>query len=389
MPVYTVAQVARYMRETLERDSLLSDLWVNGEASNVFRSGAGHCYFTLKDRESQLRCVMFRSVAPARLPQDGEAVVAHGRVSLYEARGDVQLYVDMVQPEGLGLQQLELERLKAKLQAEGLFDEARKRPLPRFPRSIGVVTSPQGAVLHDIISVIGRRYPAVELVIAPTRVQGDGAAEEIVAALTALTALSDIDVVIVARGGGSAEDLSAFNAEVVARAVYGSRAPVVSAVGHETDVTLVDFVADRRAPTPSAAAEMVVPDRLELRAAITSDEKRLVAAMADAIAQRRREVHAMTGRMAARVPDVAQRRQRVDDLLRSATAHIRTTLALRRERVRGLALQIASLSPARTLSRGYAVVERDGTTVVSVAQVRPGDPITVHVSDGRFGGVVR
>ncbi|MEK7873520.1 MAG: exodeoxyribonuclease VII large subunit, partial [Chloroflexota bacterium] len=308
----------------------------------------------------------------------------------YEARGDVQLYVDMVQPEGLGLQQLELERLKAKLQAEGLFDEARKRPLPRFPQRIGVVTSPQGAVLHDIISVIGRRYPAVELVIAPTRVQGDGAAEEIVAALESLNALSDIDVVIVARGGGSAEDLSAFNAEAVARAVYGSRAPVVSAVGHETDVTLVDFVADRRAPTPSAAAEMVVPDRLELRAAITADEKRLVAAMADAIAQRRQQVHHAAGRMAARVPDVAQRRQRVDDLLRSATAHLRATLALRRERVRGLALQIASLSPARTLSRGYAVVERDGgTPVVSVAQVRPGDPITVHVSDGRFGGVVR
>ncbi|MBI2563820.1 MAG: exodeoxyribonuclease VII large subunit [candidate division NC10 bacterium] len=200
---------------------------------------------------------------------------------------------------------------------------------------------------------------------------------------------SDIDVVIVARGGGSAEDLSAFNAEAVARAVYGSRAPVVSAVGHETDVTLVDFVADRRAPTPSAAAEMVVPDRLELRAAITSGEKRMVAAMADAISQRRQQLRHAVGRMAARVPDVAQRRQRVDDLLRSATAHLRATLALRRERVRGLALQIASLSPARTLSRGYAVVERDGTTVVSVAQVRPGDPITVHVSDGRFGGVVR
>ena len=269
MAVYSVSEVSRYLTEILREDPVLQNVWVRGEVGNLTRSAAGHSYFSLRDADATLRCVMFRGGGVgADLVEEGSAVIAHGRVALYEPRGDLQLIADVVQSEGVGELQLKLEELKVRLEKEGLFEESRKRPLPRFPVRVGVVTSPTGSVWHDIQNVTARRYPAVELVLAPALVQGNEAVSTIVAALDALERLDDIDVVIVARGGGSLEDLWPFNEEDVARAIFKSGVPVVSAIGHETDYTIADLVADVRAPTPSAAAELVMPDQAELLADI-------------------------------------------------------------------------------------------------------------------------
>ena len=279
MAVYPVSQITSYVRQVLEYDILLQDLWVSGEVANLSRPGSGHSYFTLRDGGKSLRCVMFRTALGAERLNAGAAVIAHGRISIYELRGDLQMIVDMVQPEGVGELQLKLEQLKMKLEAGGLFDPSRKRPLPRHPRRLGVITSPTGAVWQDIQTVVLRRYPLVELVLASTPVQGEGAADGIVGAFRALHAVGGIDAVILARGGGSLEDLWPFNEEAVAHAVFSCRVPVISAVGHETDVTIADLVADHRAPTPSAAAEMAVPDRLEFAQGLSISEKTLSAAM--------------------------------------------------------------------------------------------------------------
>ena len=257
--------MSRYLTEILREDPVLQNVWVRGEVGNLTRSAAGHSYFSLRDAGATLRCVMFRGGGVgADLIEEGSAVIAHGRVALYEPRGDLQLIADVVQPEGVGELQLKLEELKMRLEKEGLFEESRKRPLPRFPVRVGVVTSPTGSVWHDIQNVTSRRYPAVELVLAPALVQGNEAVPTIVAAFDALEHLDDIDVTIVARGGGSLEDLWPFNEEDVVRAIFKSGVPVVSAIGHETDYTIADLVADVRAPTPSAAAELVMPDQAEL-----------------------------------------------------------------------------------------------------------------------------
>ena len=260
MAVYTVAQVTAHLRQKFEADPLLADLWVLGEASNLRISAAGHSYFSLKDGQSLLRCVMFKGQPGADLLVEGASVSVHGHITFYERGGSTDFVIDLAMPQGMGELALELERLKLKLEREGLFEESRKRTLPRFPAVVGVVTSPAGSVWQDIQSVIRRRYPMVELVLSPTIVQGDSAAPSIIDALERLNSDGRADVVIMARGGGSLEDLWAFNEESVARAVYGSRIPVVSAIGHETDFTIIDFVADVRAPTPSVAAELVVPE---------------------------------------------------------------------------------------------------------------------------------
>lgn len=368
MKIHSVAEVTRYLREVLEADSLLADIWVSGEVSNLTESAAGHLYFTLKDEASQLRCVFFRPKLAITL-ENGAAVITHGRISIYEVSGALQLYVDLVQLEGVGILHLEFERLKAKLEEEGLFEPARKRPLPLFPKRIGVVTSPTGAVFHDIASIIGRRYPLAELVLSPTLVQGDGAVDGIVQALQALNDTEDIDVVILARGGGSLEDLWAFNEEKVARAIYASKAPMISGVGHDTDFTIADFVADVRAPTPSAAAELAVPDYAELEAHIQSLTKTL-----------RIDVTRYLDRY----------RQRTDELTRAASVYLGNSLAISREKLRGRELELASLSPLATLSRGYALVQQSttGEVVSHIDQVQRGDAIDIKVSDGQFKGRV-
>ncbi len=386
MAVYSVSQVTRYVRESLEGDENLADIWINGEVSNHSVSQAGHTYFTLKDSQGQLRCVMFVGGRGGELVQNGAAIIAHGRISFYEARGQVQFMIDIIVPEGTGALHLELEKLKLKLEAEGLFDPSRKRPLPPFPRTVGVVTSPSGAVFHDICNILKRRYPLVEVVLAPTAVQGEEAAPGIVAALRSLNQRSDIDVIIVARGGGSLEELWAFNEEVVARAVYASRIPVVSAVGHETDYTICDFVADVRAPTPSAAAEMVVPDAAALRREVAHLWGRACGAFSALVAGRRHEVESLAQRLRTRAPDTEVWRRQVGDLQRLAVRALASQMELARERLQGLQSRLEALDPTSILKRGYAIVQegRSGTIISRVGQVRPGEELSITVTDGRF-----
>jgi exodeoxyribonuclease VII large subunit len=384
--IYSVGQVATYVRELLETDVHLADLWVEGEVSNLTRSAAGHTYFTLKDESSQLRCVMFRRQHAGTPLEDGTQVTAHGRISFFERRGELQLIVDFVQPAGVGIWQAQLERLKAQLEEEGLFEPSRKRPIPSFPRRIGVVTSPTGAVFHDICTIIERRWPLTEIVLAPTPVQGDEAAPAIVEALSRLNGESDIDVIIIARGGGSTEELWPFNEEMVARAIYASRIPIVSAVGHETDYTIADYVADLRAPTPSAAAELVVPDRREVSRQITGSMVTMEGWMAGQVARQRAGVEQLSHRLRRSVPDVGQERQRLAILLRNAHSAAAQTLNGHRERLKAYALQLRSLEPRGTLARGYALVQRraDGQVVRSVSQVKGRDRLDVQVTDGSF-----
>ena len=387
MVVYTVSQVVGYLKDSLDRDPFLNDLWMRGEISNVSRSSAGHLYFTMKDEQGQVRCVMFRPQRGGDALADGIAIIAHGKVSLYPARGELQLYVDLVQPEGTGALALALERLRVQLEEEGLFEPTRKRPLPAFPQRIGVVTSPTGAVFHDICNVIERRYPLVQVLLSPTPVQGAEAAQGIAEALHALNDLGDIDVIIVARGGGSLEDLWPFNEELVVRAIYGSRVPVISGVGHETDSTLSDLVADQRAPTPSAAAELAVPDATQLHSQIVSYQRAAFNVMHLLLAQRKQELEATSQRLVGRAPHVDILRQRVDDLSQGIARALTTHLALSKERFTGLQQRLQSLNPTAVLDRGYAVVERvdDGTPVTDSAQVKQDDPLKITVRKGSFG----
>ncbi len=383
---YRVSWLTRYLKELLESDLRLSNLWVEGEVSNLNRSTAGHTYFTLKDQDAQVRCVMFRRASGGVPLENGAQVLAHGNVSFYEARGDLQLVVDFVQPAGVGAWAAEFERLKERLEAEGLFDPARKRPLPRFPRRVGVATSPTGAVFHDICHVIGRRWPLAEVVLAPTPVQGAEAAAGICEAIRRLNAAEGIDVIIVARGGGSMEELWPFNEEIVARAIYGSRLPVVSGVGHETDYTIADLVADLRAPTPSAAAEAVAPDRGEVSRRVEGMALSLLAWTAGKLTQRRVDLERASHRLRTALPDPSREQERVASLVRHARSAAERGLEQRVERLNGFGLQLRSLDPRRTLARGYAVVQlREGKqAITSVQQVKGRDRLNVHVKDGHF-----
>ena len=386
MAVYSVSQVSSYLKEVIEQDSLLQDVWVGGEVSNLARPGSGHSYFTLRDANASLRCVMFRNSRGSEQLDDGAAIVAHGRVSIYEVRGDLQLIVDIVQPEGVGELQMKLEQLKLKLETEGLFEPSRKRELPTFPQKIGVVSSPTGAVWHDIQDVIGRRYPLVELMLAPAPVQGETAAPAIAEAIQAANDVQDLDVIIVARGGGSLEDLWPFNEELVARAIYGSRVPVVSAVGHETDYTIADLVADVRAPTPSAAAELVVPDKMELSSRLMVNEQSLNAGIWGQLATKKEAALQLAGRIERGRPDLDSLRIRVDDLLKTAYTHLRHNLAVKAERFGGLDARLHSVSPKDTMRRGYAIIQtrQDGAVISGATQVSKGDQVDVTLSEGGF-----
>ena len=384
MAVYSVSQVTSYLKDLLEQDTLLQDIWVSGEVGNLARPGSGHTYFTLRDANGSLRCVMFRNARGAERIDPGAAVIAHGRVSVYEVRGELQLVVDIIQPEGAGELQLRLEQLKLKLENEGLFEQSRKRALPPYPARLGVVTSPTGAVWHDIQTVISRRYPLVELLLAPTPVQGDAAAPGIVEAFQVLNQTPDVDVIILARGGGSAEDLLPFNEEPVARAIYASHAPVISAIGHETDFTIADMVADQRAATPSAAAELAVPDREELAAGVLVAGHSLNTSVSIHLAARSDPLGHLRFRLDRRAPDLDTLRMRVDDILHTAATHLKHNLEIKAERFEGLQSRLESLSPLDTLRRGYAIVQRksDGAVVGDAARVDTGDSISVTLHNG-------
>ena len=384
MQVYAVRQIASHLRELVESDLFLSDLWISGEVSNLRRYPSGHLYFSMKDADAALSCVLFKRDNKGFQFEDGDAIVAHGRISYYEARGDLQCIVDFVQPEGVGALQAEFERLKARLQEEGLFDEGRKRALPRFPRRIGVATSPAGAVFHDICQVMERRWPLAEVALAPTAVQGPEAVPGIVAAIAALNEEPDIDVIIVARGGGSLEDLWAFNDEAVARAIFGSLRPVVSGVGHETDTTIADFVADLRAPTPSAAAELVAPDRTEVSVRLSIAAGTLLSHVQRLTDEGRTGVVATVARIERAVPDVNRSRQATDELTRSAQAAVEGLVRGFQKGLHGFRLALRSLDPYATLQRGYALVQRDGHVVDTVAGTKVGERLDVRVRDGDF-----
>ena len=390
--VWSVSQVNRAVRGLLE--SSVEPLWVGGEVGSWTRSRAGHCYFTLKDDRAQLRSVMFAREAQ-RLPSDpdeGMRVRAYGDLTLYEARGDYQLVVRKLEAEGKeGLWRKAFEELRSRLEAEGLLAPDRKRPLPRYPDCIGVVTSPTGAALHDIRSVLARRAPWVRVVVAGARVQGDGASREVARAIERLAATGLPDVMIVGRGGGSVEDLWAFNEEPVARAIAACPVPVVSAVGHEVDVTISDLVADRRAPTPSAAAEAVVPDAAELLGHLRRTPERLGRALRRTAARPGVEVRERLSRLVRSVERrLAPARQTLDLHAVRLEQRIRRLTAERRARVSGVSGRLDALSPLSTLSRGYAVARTaEGRVLRSVDDFPPGLRFQLRVHDGTVDAEVR
>jgi len=382
--VYTVSQVSQHVKEVLESDPLLADVLVEGEVSNLRVSSAGHSYFSLKDDQALLNCVMFRGQPGAELLAGGTAVLVHGRLQFYEPRGTTDFMVDLAMAAGVGELALELEQLTLRLEAEGLFDESRKRPLPSFPKVIGVVTSPSGAVFHDIQNVIQRRYPLVELLLAPSLVQGPKAAAEIVAAIEGLNRDGRADVIVLARGGGALEELWPFNEEIVARAIYASHIPTVSAIGHETDFTISDRVADLRAPTPSAAAEIVAPDQYVLRQQLDEVLAYLDRAWAYQVDSRRDDVARLSGKLEAILPDTGNWRRRVDDIARGAGITLTNRLKIIRMQVENREDRVRALDPVATLRRGYSVLQQrvTGQVVTNVDQVEDGDALSITVSDG-------
>ncbi len=390
MEIYSVTEALYYLKIMLECDERMSDLWLQGEVSGCSRPSSGHYFFNLKDGSGQLPCVLFKTNAlrQTHLPSDGSSFVMHGRLDIYEATGKLQFYVDLVQPDGLGRLHLEFEALKQRLNEEGLFAPERKRPLPERPRVIGVVTSATAAALQDILNVLSRRYPLAQVVLSPTQVQGEAAPSQIVAALQALNRRSDVDVIIVARGGGSLEDLWAFNDERVARAVFVSRIPVVTGVGHETDFTIVDYVADLRAPTPSAAAELVVPNIADLRDELTSLTDRIYTLLQNSLDDYRSQLEETNRRLdrGSPITRIASLRLRLYDLSERRTLQLRHLIKLRRAELNGELSRLKVLNPQQILERGYAVVSRetDGAVVSSVGQVQVEDRLQVRVKDGTF-----
>lgn len=394
IPTWSVTELTRYLRDLLESDENLQDLWVEGEVSNLSQPSSGHLYFTIKDSSSALRCVMWRNAVTrqAFLPRDGDAIEVHGNISLYEASGYYQLYADLIRPAGEGALYQEFLRLKAQLESEGLFDPLRKKPIPPWPRIIGIVTSPTGAALRDMLRTIKRRYPPVEIILAPTAVQGEEAPAGILTAIESLNRLVKPDVILLARGGGSIEDLRAFNDESVARAIVDSQAPVITGVGHETDFTIADFAADLRAATPTAAAELATPDQADLRQALSALSADNLRAMQLLLQTRRTDLERAHSLLLSRSPlgRVRRDRQRLDELNLRGSIALMHTLEIDRARLAGLDLRLRALNPQAILERGFSIVTHlDGRIVRSVQQVQPEDDLQVRVSDGEFGARVQ
>ncbi|MGH2494282.1 MAG: exodeoxyribonuclease VII large subunit [Ktedonobacteraceae bacterium] len=393
--IISVTQLSLYMNEVLKSDELLRDIWVRGEISGC-KTYNGHCYFTLKDAEAKLACVFFKYArlrTPAPDLRDGMAIAANGHIAFYERDGKLQLYVERVEPLGDGALFLRFEQLKNRLEAEGLFDPERKRPLPPQPSVIGIVTSPQAAALRDMLRVLRNRYPLARVILSPTTVQGAEAPLAIANALDLLNAHGEADVIIVGRGGGSIEELWAFNEEVVARAIARSRIPVISAVGHETDFTIADFVADYRASTPTAAADAAVPDIANWRTDIRAYQVDLSSLIEDYFSEERDEL-ALAARDLQRLNPQFQLdrlRQRLDDTTALMQSRMEYILTLRGERLRGVAMQLHALSPLLTVARGYAVARRDADqhVITSIQQVQPGDDLTIQVTDGHIHAKVQ
>lgn len=394
--MFSVSTLSLYLKELFDTDDVLRDVWVHGEVSNCKTYPSGHCYFTLKEGEAQLLCVFFknsrlRTSAPEL--RNGMAIAVNGRISFYERDGKLQCYVESIALLGEGALFQRFEQLKNRLAAEGLFDEERKRPLPAQPSVIGIVTSPQAAALRDMLRVLKNRYPLTRVVLAPSLVQGAEAPASIEAALDLLNEYGEADVIIVARGGGSIEELWAFNEEIVARAIARSRIPIISGVGHETDFTIADFVADHRASTPTAAALAAVPDVEEWKSAVLAQQRELTSLLEQRLTNLRDDLeHAQRDLLRVnprRMVDA--REQQLDEITERLQSQIGHLLALRNERLRGTAAQLHSLSPLLTIARGYAVVRRDSDRAVvsSTRQVQAGEQLTIQVQDGTIAVDVR
>ena len=392
--LFTPSQVNQYIKGFMDRDRLLSGLLVRGELSNYKMYPSGHHYFSLKDGEGSLRCVMFRgdAVSLRFRPQNGMQVVAAGRITVFPRDGQYQLYCSRLIPEGVGDLHLAFEQLKEKLYREGLFSPERKRPIPRFPDTIALITSPAGAAVRDLLRILRARWPMARVKILPVRVQGEGAAREIAAAIRWACAHRAADLIITGRGGGSMEDLWAFNEEIVARAIAEADIPVISAVGHEPDVTIADFVADLRAATPSNAAELAVPDRREVRAALEADRDRLTAAVRGRLDRERRVLDRLASSRAMTEPAsyFKDKRLLLDYQSGRLVRAMERLTGGRRERLSSLAAALDAMSPLKVLGRGYAIARRaDGKVISSVRDTAPGEEFRLRVSDGELDCLVR
>lgn len=386
--VLSVSQLNRYIKMNFDADENLANIFISGEISNFTNHyRTGHLYFTLKDDSAAVRAVMFNSFAKRLkfMPEDGMKVIARGRVSVYEASGQYQLYVDDMQPDGVGALNLAYEQLKEKLQKEGLFSELHKKPLPPYPEKVGVITSPTGAAVRDIINVLGRRFPYAEIVFCPVLVQGEGAHLQLTDAVNLFNSERAADVIIIGRGGGSIEDLWEFNDEGLARAVYNSDIPVISAVGHETDFTICDFVADMRAPTPSAAAELAVPDANELQYALSALKNRMFLNVSSGIADRRSRLEYLTSNGALKSPDemLSNRSQRLDTAFSKMLSSYENRIGGKKVEFISAATALSKLDPMSVLMRGFAFVsDKSGKNVYSSQALAKGDKINVRFHDG-------
>ena len=387
--IYKVHEITQILQGILQSEPILQDLWLEGEISNLGRPSSGHVYFTLKDNNSQIQCAIFRPAASRlRFPmQNGDAVLVNGRLTIYDARSQYQIIGERVVPAGVGELQLAFERLKEQLAEEGLFDAIHKKPLPKFPQKIGLITSATGAAIRDIFRMLQKRYPAVEVLLFPTLVQGSDAASEIAHAIACMNRLPGIDLLIVGRGGGAIEDLWAFNEEIVARALFKSHIPTVSAVGHETDITIADLVADYRAPTPSAAVENIVPDQEELHQQLAAIRYNLVRSIAGRIDVVRTKLENIQSRIPAthRIDAINRLRQVIDQLDIRGQRAAAQQLSGKRRAWQIAAAQLDTLSPLATLARGYSICkDSSGKTVTDAAQVRAGEEVHLRLSRGQL-----
>ena len=387
--VLSVSQLNRYVKSRMDADENLYNVFLVGEISNFTdHYKTGHYYFSLKDENAQIKAVMFRqnAIKLKFRPENGLKVIVRGRVSLYEAAGSYQVFVDDMQPDGVGALNLAFEQLKERLEKEGLFEAAHKKPIPRYPKRIGVITSETGAAVQDILHILGRRFPYAEVVLAPVLVQGDGAPAQMVEALDTLNTLHNIDVIIIGRGGGSAEDLWAFNDERLAYAVYRSKIPVISAVGHETDFTICDFVADLRAPTPSAAAELAVPDQTELRAELYGMLYRLQQSVTTGVREQRLQLERLLQKSTLANPQTFFDTKRMHLLAQTTQfAHFEKDILHRaRVRLQENAAKLQALSPLAVLARGYSVtMQTDGTVITSTEQISVNDNVNIQFQNGK------
>ena len=392
--VKTVAELTTYISDLFDYDSTLQDVWIIGEVSNMTRASSGHWYFTLKDADASIKCVMWRSAVARQTthPKDGDAMEVHGKVSIYAPRGEYQMYADLARPVGAGDLYAQFERLKVKLEMEGLFDSERKREFPAVPVKIGVVTSPTAAAFQDILNVLRRRYPLVQVILSPTMVQGAEAPTQIISALDHLNMFTDVDVIIMARGGGSIEDLWAFNDERVARAVAASHIPVVTGVGHETDFTIVDFVSDQRAPTPSAAAELVTPDKRDILERLGRTTEMLDGLTYDAVLSRRTKLERVQGKMTYISPGNTIRisRQRVDDYNARLLRQQKSQITLLQERLSAKIAALEAANPRAILARGYALItDEAGNRVTSERDAKRGSNVDIQFKDGKVKAWIR